>query len=211
MAAIKDRLAKLESNIAIAPQLGAAAWWGSLLSKPKENEHRINAAYFLALDDIIAKPSSHVWCDIQARFDRFAEDMSDSELAFTVAYCGIENHRFTPPTPEYQEAFAETFGNDEGREWLCLLATVYFATFQGAPLPSRPEIEKFGRGRTLSDCRGELQTHCLIPIFEQIFPDLKNRYGYFYEWLEKDGEVESLLESARAHMATIPKPDMIRP
>jgi hypothetical protein len=140
------------------------------------------------------------------------KDLSVSKLAFAVAYCGLEARGLRPPRPEDQEAFTEIFDNEEGREWLCLLATYYFDTFQGAPVPLIPEVEKFGRGRCLADCRGRLRGEYLIPLFGQIFPELNScHYGRFEDWLQKDGQVESLLESARAHMGTIPQPDTIRP
>lgn len=194
--ALKDRLARIEANAKVSPQLGAAVWWEQLLAKPKEDEHATNAAIFMAYSWIVQKPPPALWQPLEDRLKPEWEKLPESLFCFAV-FCSIG----ICDDEEQKALFEEIFADEDGKEWLCLMATVYWATFKGAPLVPNPQIEKDGKGRLRAVALGNLRGTFLIPLFERIFPDLGgNRYGQFEEWLEKDGECASLLADARAFM-----------
>lgn len=195
--ALKDRVKRLEANEKVSPQLNAVVWWEQLLANPKENEHKINAAFFMALDGLIQKPPERLWKPLEDMLKQTWEELSDSLFAFcsfySIEYCKDE---------EECALLKETFADDDGKEWLCLMASTFWEVFKTAPIPSMPEVAKHGAGRPRIVCLGNLRGDFLIPIFELIFtgPPYGYSYGLFESWLDKEGECESLLQSAREFM-----------
>lgn len=197
--ALKDRVARLEANTQVSPHINAVTWWRDLLANPKENEHRINAAICLAFDCLIQKPPAHLWQPLEdstkATWDELPNSLYGFLAFYSLAYCEEGDE-------EMEAEIREVFADEDGKEFLCGMATVYWEVFKTAPLVPLPEVEKYGAARRRVVALARLRRDFIIPLFELIFtgPPYGYSYARFESWLDKEGECESLLQSARDYM-----------
>jgi hypothetical protein len=180
------RIASLEELTARLHNTTADVWFSDLLADFEANEPSINAAYLLALNDVIEKPSAGIWQRLEAYYGRDAEEMSDTQLSFIAAY---------------NELDSEVFDDDDGKNLLCVFAVIYYRVFEDAPKPP----QRYGQHK-----RDGIRAF-IVPLLNRACSGIK---GYSHAthdaWVEKahkemqEDEEAKLLESLYSYVRSLP-------
>lgn len=141
---LKDRVARMENIFRVSESNDGAEWWENLLTTPEVNESTLNAAFLMAVNDIVPKPPPPLWIKLEERFRGDVEEWPIERVLFAVAYSELEH---------------EGFATAEGKNGLCYLALSYWHTFH-----SGPWIGSDAKARH-QDALGSLQDVFIGPLF----------------------------------------------
>jgi hypothetical protein len=183
--ALNDRMKRLEKHHRTA-STSPDVWYSELLAGADEHEEYLCAAFYLALNGVIDKPSEAIWQRIYDRWTVPVEQWTEVQCLFASAH------------PEVHE---ECFATDEEKELLVIMARCYHKVFQTAPLPE----EKHPRVLR----HDSLDQHFIRPLMSFACPEIAPySSATFTAWLDSvdafDIEAE-LLQALRDYVATFNK------